>query len=388
MGVVYAVVHAQIGKRAALKVLHRRIPDPERHAQRMLLEARVVNAIGHPNIVDVFDVGTLPDGRPYIVMERLEGAPLSDIFISRRRAIEILLDVCAALTAAHAAGVVHRDLKPENIFVGDDKVTLLDWGIARLLHTEQAADGRIVGTPQYLSPEQACGIDVSPASDVYALGVVAYELFAGEPPFEGVTAAEVMAMHLRMSPRPPELENPQLEGLILDMLAKEPSERPTIRDVARRFRACIAVDTMDEPFEAPRPRRWPVFAGAVALACSAAAFTMRDTHSPPAPSHNDTFVDDDGTRYDLFKRASTIAVNTAGKTTDLLQPNLAWEDGSVESPWMTKRAGYYYLFYRAANQLGVARATSPLGPFDKLTRPVGAPNEPLTFVNGWPRAAH
>jgi beta-xylosidase len=145
---------------------------------------------------------------------------------------------------------------------------------------------------------------------------------------------------------------------------------------------------MDEPFEAPRPRRWPVFAGAVVLACSAAAFTMRDTHSVSATSHSGTFVDDDGTRYELFKRASTIAVNTAGKTTDLLQPNLAWEDGSVESPWMTKRAGYYYLFYRAANQLGVARATSPLGPFDKLTRPVGAPNEPLTFVNGWPRAAH
>ena len=388
MGVVYAVTHAQIGKRAALKVLHRRIPDPERHAQRMLLEARVVNAIRHPNIIDVFDVGTLPDGRPYIVMERLEGAALSDIFISRRRAIEILIDVCAALTAAHDAGVVHRDLKPENIFVSDDKVTLLDWGIARMLRTEQAVEGHVVGTPQYLSPEQARGMDVSPASDVYALGVVAYELFAGEPPFEGVTAAEVMAMHLRMAPRPPELENPRLEGLILDMLAKEPSERPTIRDVAQRLRACIAVDTVEEPIDIPRPRRWPVFAGAVALACSAAAFTMRDTHSPSAPSPSGTFVDDDGTRYELFKRASTIAVHAAGKTTDLLQANLAWEHGHVESPWMTKRAGYYYLFYRAANHLGVARATSPLGPYDKLTRPIGAPNEPLTFVNGWPRTAH
>src|SRR5512139_251653 len=89
MGVVYAVEHVQIGKRAALKVLHYRMPDPEHHAKRMLLEAKVVNAIGHPNIVDVFDVGTTHDGRPYIVMERLEGAPLSDLFVSQRRAIEI-----------------------------------------------------------------------------------------------------------------------------------------------------------------------------------------------------------------------------------------------------------------------------------------------------------
>lgn len=391
MGIVYAVTHAQIGKRAALKVLHRRIPDPERHAQRMLLEARVVNAIRHPNIVDVFDVGTLPDGRPYIVMERLEGASLCDIFISQRRAIEILIDVCAALTAAHDAGVVHRDLKPENIFVGDDKVTLLDWGIARMLHTEQIAEERVVGTPQYISPEQARGKDVSPASDIYALGVVAYELFAGEPPFEGVTAAEVMAMHLHMEPRPPDLGNPRLEGLIVDMLAKEPSQRPTIREVSRRLAACLpqpAFTVEDEAVFDPPRRRWPVFAGAIALACSAAAFTMRDSHSPAPTRHSPTFIDDDGKRYELFKRASTIAVNVAGKTTDLLQANLAWERGAVDAPWMTKRAGYYYLFYRAANQLGVARATSPLGPYDKLTRPVGSPNEPLTFVNGWPRAAH
>ena len=172
--------------------------------------------------------------------------------------------------------------------------------------------------------------------------------------------------------------------------------RGDLRRDARRYNRLVAYrwlvlrfaweDVMFEPL--PR-RRWPVFAGAIALACSAAAFTMRDTHSSPASiDHGATFVDDDGKRYELFQRASTIAVNAAGKTTDLLQANLAWERGAVEAPWMTKRAGYYYLFYRAANQLGVARATSPLGPYDKLTRPIGSPNEPVTFVNGWPRAAH
>lgn len=392
MGVVYAVEHVHIGKRAALKVLHRRMPDPERHAQRMMLEARVVNAIAHPNIVDVFDVGTTHDGQPYIVMERLEGSPLSDIFISQRRAMEILVEVCAALAAAHDAGVVHRDLKPENIFVGEQAVTVLDWGIARLMSAEQTiAVGQIVGTPQYLSPEQARGEDVSPASDVYALGVVAYELFAGEVPFLAMTTAEVMAMHLHMEPPTPDLGDPRLEQLLLEMLAKDPADRPTIREVGRRLTACLADDD-DTPLDLPRRRRWPALAGAIALAGSAAAFTMRDTHSAQASieiGRDGSFVDDDGTRYLFHKRGpNMISVDLAGRTTDVLQANLAWEHGTVETPWVTKHDGYYYLFYRAADVVGVARATSPLGPFDKLTQPITATSSPLTFVNGWPRAAH
>ena len=120
MGAVYAVIHAQIGKRAALKVLHRGLLGHGVNAERMLLEARVVNAVRHAGIVDIFDVGSLPDGRPYIVMERLHGEPLgarAERPLEPGEAIDMLIEICDALSAAHAAGVVHRDLKLDHIFV-------------------------------------------------------------------------------------------------------------------------------------------------------------------------------------------------------------------------------------------------------------------------------
>jgi serine/threonine-protein kinase len=256
MGAVYAVVHEEIGKRAALKVVHQRLM-PGVNSERMLLEAKVVNQVGHPNIVDIFETGRLGDGRPYIVMERLcgqslavraeEGKLLPDLVIA------IVLQICDALIAAHAAGVVHRDLKLDNVFLIDNpedpsapKVKLLDWGIAKVIHHDvrHTIDGQLVGTPQYLSPEQARGHAVSPETDVYSLGVMAYELFLEQLPFEAETAAEVMAMHLRATPpRPSELwpdVPPALETLLLAMLAKQPDQRPTMIEVARRLEAVRA----------------------------------------------------------------------------------------------------------------------------------------------------
>ncbi len=252
MGAVYAVVHDEIGKRAALKVVHQRLLVPGFNSDRMLLEAKVVNQVGHPNIVDIFETGTLGDGRPYIVMERLEGQPLSlraaEGKVLPDLAIAILLQICDALIAAHAAGVVHRDLKLDNVFLVanlDDpatpKVKLLDWGIAKVIHhdVKHTVDGQLVGTPQYLSPEQARGQLVTPQSDVYSLGVMAYELFLEQLPFEAETAAEVMAMHLRAVPPPPSELWPDvpapLENLLLAMLAKQPAQRPTMVEVARRL---------------------------------------------------------------------------------------------------------------------------------------------------------
>ncbi|HEX3764384.1 MAG TPA: serine/threonine-protein kinase [Kofleriaceae bacterium] len=253
MGAVYAVVHEEIGKRAALKVVHRRLM-PGFNCERMLLEAKVVNQVGHPSIVDIFETGRLEDGRPYIVMERLcgqslavradEGKLLPDLVIA------VLLQVCDALIAAHTAGIVHRDLKLDNVFLIDNpddpavpRIKLLDWGIAKVIHTEvkHTIEGQLMGTPQYLSPEQARGLAVSPQTDVYSLGVMAYELFLEQLPFEAETAAEVMAMHLRATPPPPrELWPdipPALEDLVLAMLAKQPDQRPTIVEVVRRLEA-------------------------------------------------------------------------------------------------------------------------------------------------------
>lgn len=252
MGAVYAVTHDTIGKRAALKVVHNRLLTPSFNPERMLLEARVVNQVGHPNIVDIFETGKLPDGRPYIVMERLEGQPLSDRAdegkILPDQVIGILLQVCDALLAAHAAGIIHRDLKLDNVFLVDNpddprspKVKLLDWGIAKVINQEvrHTVEGQLVGTPQYLAPEQARGGQVSPATDVYSLGVMAYELFLEQLPFEAETSAEIMAMHLRATPPPPSELWPdvphKLEELLVQMLAKAPDHRPSVLEVARRL---------------------------------------------------------------------------------------------------------------------------------------------------------
>jgi serine/threonine protein kinase len=254
MGAVYAVVHEEIGKRAALKVVHQRLLGPGFNSDRMLLEARVVNQVGHPNIVDIFETGKLADERPYIVMERLDGQALSaradETKLLPDQVIAILLQVCDALIAAHAAGVVHRDLKLDNVFLADNpedpatpKVKLLDWGIAKVMSHDvrHTVEGQLVGTPQYLSPEQARGQDVTEKTDVYSLGVMAYELFLEQLPFEAETAAEVMAMHLRLPPPPPsELwpdVPPALQELLLAMLAKSPEQRPTMQEVARRLDA-------------------------------------------------------------------------------------------------------------------------------------------------------
>jgi serine/threonine-protein kinase len=254
MGAVYAVVHKDIGKRAALKVVHPRLLVPGFNTDRMLLEAKVVNQVGHPNIVDIFETGRLGDGRPYIVMERLFGHTLGTRVdhckLMPELVIEILLQVCDALIAAHTAGIVHRDLKLDNVFLVDNpedpatpKVKLLDWGIAKVMShdAKYTMEGQLMGTPQYLAPEQARGQPVSPQTDVYSLGVMAYELFLEQPPFEAETAAEVMAMHLRAPPPPPcELwpgVPPVLQDLLLAMLAKLPNLRPTMLEVTQRLGA-------------------------------------------------------------------------------------------------------------------------------------------------------
>jgi len=330
MGAVYAVRHEDIGKRAALKVMHRKL-TASNSAERILQEARVVNQVGHPNIVDIFETGMLADGRAYIVMERLDGMPLSyradEGKILPDQVIGILLQVCDALIAAHAANIVHRDLKLDNVFLIDNpddlsnpRVKLLDWGIAKVISNDvrHTIEGQLVGTPQYLAPEQARGAAVSAQTDVYSLGVMAYELFLEQLPFEAETSAEIMAMHLRATPPPPADLWPDippgLENLLLAMLAKDPDARPSMLTVAHTLelvrselatRRQFAVGTGTIAPETPRPtraksspggfaptepadwpkasKRWHVAIGALAIAASAAMFVMtRDTENASA----------------------------------------------------------------------------------------------------------
>ena len=250
-GTVYEATHSVIGKRAAVKVLDLEFVRSPQTMARFVAEARAVNKIQHPNIVDIFGFGELPDGRPYCVMELLEGMPLNRYLDGRRRVsvhelLTMLRPVVAALDAAHAQGVVHRDLKPENIFLcfrAGELVTvkLLDFGIAKVIGDAWAEGpktrtGSPRGTPAYMAPEQCTGGDVGPATDVYALGVLCHTALTGDPLFEGSSMVEILSKHITVeAPRTSSVNQKvpaALDAPIHRMLAKNPGDRPPSTEVA------------------------------------------------------------------------------------------------------------------------------------------------------------
>ncbi|MGZ3442198.1 MAG: serine/threonine-protein kinase [Polyangia bacterium] len=298
MAVVYSAVHPLIGKKAAIKVMSPVLSADAAAVARFALEARSVNRIGHPNIVDVFSFGRLPDGRSYFVMEWLQGEtlyerlwkqhgplPLGDV-------VNILDQVCDALEATHEKGIIHRDLKPANVFLcpvrgRPDLVKLLDFGVAKLAHHEMSprwtSAGSVVGTPDYISPEQARGRDVDGSTDLYSLGVMAYEMVLGRQPFISDNPADAIQMHLCASPPRPSILwkqiPPALEAVLLKLLAKDPAERATMAEVRRTLAGLKPTPTgaLDRLDAAPPPRvvrrqRHAIRLGAVALTFILMAF--------------------------------------------------------------------------------------------------------------------
>ena len=276
MGTVYAAVHPVIAKRAAIKVLHPALSMNREMVERFVQEARSVNQIGHPNIVDIFAFGTLPDGRSYFVMERLQGESLRQAMtagpIAITDALAILETITIALEAAHDKGVVHRDLKPDNVFLVDLKrdrplVKLLDFGIAKLLGdgsalTERTRTGNLLGTPGYISPEQARGYAVDHRTDIYALGALAYELLTGELPFPADNGADMIARHLHAPPPSAMAANRRvplaLDKLIIRLLAKDPGRRPSLAQTRAHLRAyrdqtMATPDPIDRRFDVATP---------------------------------------------------------------------------------------------------------------------------------------
>jgi serine/threonine-protein kinase len=255
MGQVYAAKQPVIGKRVAVKILKAAFSNDAELVRRFLGEARAVNKIGHPNIIDIFSFGQLPDGRQYFVMEFLEGETLGERIarepLEPEEAKRLLIQACNALEAAHRERVVHRDLKPDNLWIARPKhgasfIKVLDFGIAKLIETEMVnvtQTGVTMGTPMYMSPEQCIGQNVDHRTDIYAMGAMLYQIFAGRLPFDGRTFAEVVAQQLTAVPAPPSQFRPmpaKLEQLILACLEKDAGKRPqTAAELAVMLEAAL-----------------------------------------------------------------------------------------------------------------------------------------------------
>jgi eukaryotic-like serine/threonine-protein kinase len=234
MAEVYAARDLTLGREVAVKLLAERFVDDEGFIRRFQDEARHVARLNHPNLVAVYDTG-IDQGQPYIVMELVEGRSLQEAIagggLTEDRALEIIADVCVALSYAHDRGLIHRDVKPGNILIADDgSVKVTDFGIARAVdHETVTRTAAVLGTAAYLSPEQAQGLDVDPRSDLYSLGVVLYELLTGDQPFSGDSPVTVAYQHVQEPPRPPrDLDSsisPAAEAIAMRALAKNPVNR-------------------------------------------------------------------------------------------------------------------------------------------------------------------
>jgi serine/threonine-protein kinase len=265
MGAVYEAVDESIGKRVAIKVLHKDHAKNPQIALRFINEAKAINHVDHPGVVQVITSQSLPDGTAYIVMELLKGETLNARMkasggrMPMLSALSLGRQLASALAAAHAKSIIHRDLKPDNVMLvpdsampGGERTKLLDFGIAKLkLEVQGGGDqvmtraGVMMGTPLYMSPEQCRNAsDVDDKADVYSLGVMLYRMLAGKPPFSAAGTGELMAMHIYMQPPPlseadRSLPEPLVQ-LIHRMLAKKREERPSMSQVAQELERIAA----------------------------------------------------------------------------------------------------------------------------------------------------
>jgi eukaryotic-like serine/threonine-protein kinase len=304
MSSVFRAHDRQLERRVAIKILHQHYADDPEYLERFRREARAVARLSHPNIVTVIDRGD-DDGRQYIVFEHVEGENLKELVLRTgrlpvRRALELALAVADGLAFAHDHGLVHRDVKPQNVLLSNEgEVKVTDFGIARSLYVEHGVTqtGTVLGTGEYLAPEQAGGKPVSPATDVYSLGVVLWELLAGDVPFVGENFVAVALRHVNEPPpsireRRPDV-SPRLDAAVERALAKDPARRfPSMAAFAQELRACLAeadgeapppagdadLTLITPPARAPgrvrrrRSRRRPLVWALLALVIAAAAF--------------------------------------------------------------------------------------------------------------------
>jgi hypothetical protein len=324
MGVVYRGRQVSMNRPVAIKLLPGRMSQDWEVVRRFLRGARLASALSHPNAVTLHEFGQLPSGELFLVMELVEGKTLErqladDVRFSEERAVVIAMQLLDALEEAHGHGIVHRDLKPANIIISPrpglpDFVKLLDFGLARDAETgtgQTTADGIIIGTPAYMSPEQGRGQLVDARSDLYSVGVLLFEMLAGQRPFDASSTLAVLWKHMhepapRLTDRCPELEpHPTLEAVVAKALAKHrdlrfdsaAEMRAALTGVTRRTSAFGARDQPTPPLvpapavasPAPRGRR-PAFiwgaaaAGVLGLGLLGARVADPAVSAPPAPA--------------------------------------------------------------------------------------------------------
>jgi eukaryotic-like serine/threonine-protein kinase len=232
MANVYLAEDEELGRRVAIKILNERYANDELFIERFRREAKSAAGLSHPNIVSIYDRGQA-EGTYYIAMEVIEGRSLKELILTRGplpigHAIAYALEILEALRFAHRHGIIHRDVKPHNILIGE-RLKVTDFGIARAGASQMTEAGSIMGTAQYLSPEQARGAPVTASSDLYSVGIVLYEMLTGKVPFSGDSAIEIAMKHLNEVPKPPSRIRPEipedLDHVVLRALAKAPEDR-------------------------------------------------------------------------------------------------------------------------------------------------------------------
>ena len=329
MGEVWLAEDTRLGRKVAIKVLPAGATHDEDSIRRFVQEARAASALNHPHIVTIYDIGDGPDGR-FIVMEFITGATLRTILGGERTAANVLAwcrQMARALAAAHAAGITHRDLKPENVMVREDGyVKLLDFGLARLSHAgdgdmdatmiQQTAQGQLLGTPRYMSPEQAAGDRVGPASDIFSLGVVFYELATGRYPFRAESKAGYLRAIINQTPPPLGTVDQDFAALILHMLEKNADKRPTAAAVVE------ALDAIQEG--APWNATVSASSGTVGGRPAIAVLPFDNLSSDPEQEYfADGLADELITRLSMFRAFPVIARASSfvfkGKSADVKQ---------------------------------------------------------------------
>lgn len=378
MGVVYLAEDLHLGRKVAIKFLNK-TTDEHHYRARFLREARSVSVLSHHNIATIFEYGEADDGQPFIVMELVRGEDLSDLLykgeLTLKRAVEIIESVAEALAEAHESGIVHRDIKPSNVIVNERGVAkVLDFGLAKHFDEEEmTADpdahtllatrtrsGVVVGTPLYLSPEQAMGAHVDPRSDIFALGALLYECIAGRPAFSGGSVIEIGAQIIHVDPPPPSKYNPrippELDRIAMKALAKRPEARyqsaramlKDLRDVRDKLKDEVvltkrliepqhsmhtsALRTISETLRRPRLSYFTlliVFA-AVGLAIFAVVqLTRPKVHVPSAEAKQWYDRGTEALRDGAFYKAS----NLLGKAVEV-DPEFALAHARLAESWM------------------------------------------------------